>query len=176
MSTNGTVSLVPSQQRPYPIGSTDGTVWNAMFVWDGLDRFNGKAGGAAAVVHHHHRLSRHRKELLALRARRARADGPGPTRLLASRLGVGSELVPALILSALGLVIALVAWLARLRAEPWEREQEDRNRWAVAGALGTWLVLGVVLFSVARTLHTRYLEAFSPAIAKPGAGQSFLST
>ena len=158
------VSLVPSQQRPYPIGSTDGTVWNAMFVWDGLDRFNGKAGGAAVVVHHH-RLSRHRKELLALRARRAQADGPGPTRLLASRLDVGSELLPALILGALGLVIALVAWLARLRARPWEPEQEDRNRWAVAGALGTWLVLGVVLFSVARTLHTRYLEAFSPAIA-----------
>jgi hypothetical protein len=59
------VSLVPSQHRPYPIGSTDGTVWNAMFVWDGLDRFNGKAGSAATAVHHHHRLSRHRKELLA---------------------------------------------------------------------------------------------------------------
>ena len=159
------VSLVPSQHRPYPIGSTDGTVWNAMFVWDGLDRFNGKAGSAATAVHHHHRISRHRKELLALRARRARADGPGTTRLLASRLDIGSELVPALILGALGLVIALVAWLARLRARPWEPEEEDRNRWAVAGSLGTWLVLGVVLFSVARTLHTRYLEAFSPAIA-----------
>jgi hypothetical protein len=62
-------------------------------------------------------------------------------------------------------VIALVSWLARLRGRPWEPEQEDRNRWAVAGALASWLVLGVVLFSVARTLHTRYLEAFSPAIA-----------
>jgi hypothetical protein len=102
--------------------------------------------------------------VLAARARRARADRPGPTRLFAARLGAGDELAPALAAGALALVLALLGWLSRLRAGPWEPSGADRRRWAVAGALGVWLGLGVVLFSAARTLHPRYLEAFTPAI------------
>ena len=158
------VSLAPARDRPFPIGSTDGTVWNVMFVWDGLDRLNGKAGESATPVLHHP-PSHHRLAVMRARARRARANAPGPTRLLAARLGMGSVLLPALILGALGLVVALLGWLARLRAGAWAPSEADRRRWGVAAALATWLGLGLVLFSVARTLHPRYLEAFTPAVA-----------
>ncbi len=33
------VSLTPRHDRPYPIGSTDGSVWNAVFVYNGTARF-----------------------------------------------------------------------------------------------------------------------------------------
>ena len=158
------VSLAPAHDRPFPIGSTDGTVWNVMFVWDGLDRLNGKAGESATPVLHHP-PSHHRLAVMRARARRARANAPGPTRLLTARLGMGSVLVPALVLGALGLVVALLGWLARLRAGAWAPSDADRRRWGVAAALATWLGLGLVLFSVARTLHPRYLEAFTPAVA-----------
>jgi 4-amino-4-deoxy-L-arabinose transferase-like glycosyltransferase len=157
------VSLAPARDRPYPIGSTDGTVWNAMFVWDGIGRLSGTASHLAKP--HHHHLSAHRKHLLAVRARRARTDGPGPTRLLAPRLGMGVELVAAVVAGVLALVLTLLRWLARLRAGPWEPTGGDRRRWAVAAALGAWLLLGIALFSVAHVLHPRYLEAFTPAVA-----------
>jgi 4-amino-4-deoxy-L-arabinose transferase-like glycosyltransferase len=157
------VSMAPARDRPYPIGSTDGTVWNAMFVWDGLGRLNGTASHLARP--HHHHLSAHRRHVLAVRARRSRANGPGATRLLAPRLGMGVELVAAVVAGALALVLVLLRWLARLRAGPWEPSGADRRRWAVAAALATWLALGVVLFSVAHVLHPRYLEAFTPAVA-----------
>ena len=32
------VTLTPAHDRPYPIGSTDGSVWNAVFVYNGVDR------------------------------------------------------------------------------------------------------------------------------------------
>jgi 4-amino-4-deoxy-L-arabinose transferase-like glycosyltransferase len=156
------VSLAPAHDRPYPIGSTDGTVWNAMFVWDGLNRLNGTPSHLARP---HHHVSAHRRHVLAVRAQRARADGPGPTRLLQGRLGVGAELVAAVAAGALAVTLALLGWLARLRTRPWAPTAADRGRWGLAAALAVWLALGVVLFSAARTLHPRYLEAITPAIA-----------
>ncbi|HWH10997.1 MAG TPA: glycosyltransferase family 39 protein [Solirubrobacteraceae bacterium] len=32
------VSLTPRHDRPYPVGSTNGSVWNAVFVYNGTDR------------------------------------------------------------------------------------------------------------------------------------------
>ena len=37
----------PASQRPYAIGSTNGSAWNATFVFNGWDRITG-AGDAAA--------------------------------------------------------------------------------------------------------------------------------
>jgi 4-amino-4-deoxy-L-arabinose transferase-like glycosyltransferase len=45
------VSLSPSHSRPYPIGSTDGSVWNEIFVYNGLNRVSPPAGPAHAVRH-----------------------------------------------------------------------------------------------------------------------------
>jgi 4-amino-4-deoxy-L-arabinose transferase-like glycosyltransferase len=37
------VALTPQAERPYPIGSTNGSVWNLVFVFNGLDRLHGRA-------------------------------------------------------------------------------------------------------------------------------------
>ena len=45
------VSLSPAHSRPFPIGSTDGSVWNVIFVYNGLNRLSPPASTAA--VHSH---------------------------------------------------------------------------------------------------------------------------
>jgi 4-amino-4-deoxy-L-arabinose transferase-like glycosyltransferase len=158
------VSVSPGP-RPYPIGSTDGTVWNAMFVWDGLNRLNGKPHRAKPARHHqrsHHRLSHHRAQVLARRARHA--DAPGPIRLLRTSgrdaaQAIGTELLPAMVFGALALVLALLAWLARRRGTA------PRSAAGLATGFALWLVVGAALFSAAKALHIRYLEAFAPAVA-----------
>jgi 4-amino-4-deoxy-L-arabinose transferase-like glycosyltransferase len=53
LSWAAAVSLSPAHARPYPIGSTDGSVWNVIFVYNGLDRLSPPAGSVAV---HSHRL------------------------------------------------------------------------------------------------------------------------
>lgn len=92
---------------------------------------------------------------------------PGPARLLAAeghRYGplIGSELGPAI-------MIGLVALLAKRRAA---------TRLARAGMVGVglWLLVGLLLFSDLGRLQTRYLEAFTPAVAAAlGAGLASLA-
>jgi 4-amino-4-deoxy-L-arabinose transferase-like glycosyltransferase len=36
------VALTPAAARPYPIGSTDGSIWNLVFVFNGVDRLHGR--------------------------------------------------------------------------------------------------------------------------------------
>jgi 4-amino-4-deoxy-L-arabinose transferase-like glycosyltransferase len=72
-------SLTPLGARPWPIGSTDGSIWNVVFVFNGLDRLTGHASAAA--------LAR---------------DPPGALRLFAGgyAASVGSLLLAALVLGA----------------------------------------------------------------------------
>ncbi len=49
--------LVPAHDRPYAIGSTDGSAWNAAFVFNGSDRLAGKSpepGGTVYEPGHHY--------------------------------------------------------------------------------------------------------------------------
>jgi hypothetical protein len=152
------VSVAPGP-KPVPIGSTDGTVWDAMFVWDGLNRLTGRPH---RPVRHHHRISPHHAKILARRARHA--DAPGPLRLLKAsgrdaQHTIGTELLPALVFGALGMVLTLLAWLARRRGEA------PGAPAGLAMGFALWLLIGVALFSAARALHLRYLEAFAPAVA-----------
>jgi 4-amino-4-deoxy-L-arabinose transferase-like glycosyltransferase len=83
-------SLTPLGSRPWPIGSTDGSIWNVVFVFNGLDRVRGSATAKALAL-----------------------DPPGPLRFLGPLYltQVGTLLLAALILGA----VALVATLARNR-------------------------------------------------------------
>src|SRR3954469_15416429 len=45
------VSLTPAPQRPFPIGSTNGSVWNSMFVFNGSDRVSQPAAPAHRFRH-----------------------------------------------------------------------------------------------------------------------------
>ena len=93
------VSLSPAHDRPYPIGSTDGSVWNVMFVYNGIDRLSPPKGTAAVVP----------KQMSLL------AGTPG------ARLG--AELVAAVVFGVLALIsserprrapptLAIAVWLA----------------------------------------------------------------
>jgi 4-amino-4-deoxy-L-arabinose transferase-like glycosyltransferase len=141
-------SLAPGP-HPWPIGSTNGSVWNVVFGFNGIDRLRGHASAAAL-----------------------RIDPPGPLRFLTTSgvdyaALVGATLVAALVFGALALP---GAWRMRRLGE--------RGRLQLAGAafLGVWLVTGVGMLSMAQRMQPRYLEAVTPAIAGVlGAGVAWLA-
>ena len=141
------VSLSPSHSRPYPIGSSNGSVWNVIFVYNGLHRLSPPA--RAAAVHSHVVPS----------------AAPGRPPLLSGLPGVwvGAELVAAV-------AVGLLALIAAGRPRGWG------PRLAGAVAIGVWLVLGTLLFNHMTNLRVRYLEAFTPAVAIAlGAGVALLA-
>jgi 4-amino-4-deoxy-L-arabinose transferase-like glycosyltransferase len=130
-------SLTPLGTRPWPIGSTDGSIWNVVFVFNGLDRLRGTATARALAL-----------------------DPPGPLRFFGTTgphylAQIGTLLGAAVVLGA----VALVATLAR------KRHGFDRLQLAGVVFLGVWLVVGVGLLSHMSRLQPRYLEAVTPAIA-----------
>ena len=140
------VSLTPARERPWPIGSTNGSVWNAVFVYNGIDRISGGvvlAGRAAGAL------------LGAIVP--AVLSPAGPLRLFAHNEIDYGGLIGTALFAAIVLGLAALAWPPRLPRTRIER--------AAAAGLGLWFVLGFLLFSFSSRTHPRYLEAFDPAVA-----------
>ncbi|HEV7751906.1 MAG TPA: glycosyltransferase family 39 protein [Baekduia sp.] len=163
------VTVVPLHPRPWALGSSSGSPWQAALVYDGIDRLvpgrGPTAGGgssaatpprppgrltaraAAAAARHQH------EHALAL-ARRP--GGPGIARLVSTRAHLdtwfGIEAVAAL--AALAAALAL--------GQPWRLERVARGGLA---ALALWLVGGLALSSVMPDLRPRYLACVEPAVA-----------
>jgi 4-amino-4-deoxy-L-arabinose transferase-like glycosyltransferase len=171
------VSLVPAHERPYPIGSTNGSVWNVVFVYNGKDRltraphpsrFDSAASSSAAPL-----LAAAGKPSGAASARspaprpRARPSAPaGPLRLFRrSRVDFGG-LIGTVLFAALvfGVLAAACCGRGLVRLPPGAERRAATTR-AAAIALGAWLLIGTLLFSFAGRVHPRYLEAFTPAVA-----------
>lgn len=167
------VSLTPRQERPYPIGSTNGSVWNAVFVFNGTDRLlkapaPDRFGAPQGTV----LLSAATPESSAAAAagaapgrahRRGSKSPAGPARLFAPTTLdygglIGVPLLGAILLG--GGALAVVR--PRLRAP---QSGELQGTGAAIVALAVWLATGLVLFSFTSRLHQRYLEAFTPAVA-----------
>ncbi len=132
-------SIAPGT-HPWPVGSTDGTVWNAMFVFNGF----GKVSGAAQST---------------------KPGGPGPFRLLVSTgwhydVLFGCVLVAAIAIGATAAFRAIRHRPAPARAQP----MTDLPH-AFAIALAVWIVFAVLVFDNMSTVHARYLEALAPALA-----------
>jgi 4-amino-4-deoxy-L-arabinose transferase-like glycosyltransferase len=130
--------LVGDGHLPWAYGSTDGSAWNAAFVYDGIGRLGEHAGPAASA------------------ASLARVPAAaGPLRLFEPRDGlglrVGLELAAALLVAGLVLVRGVVP-----------RERAARAGW---WGMLAWLATGVVLASAQGGLRPRYLEGVDPAIA-----------
>jgi 4-amino-4-deoxy-L-arabinose transferase-like glycosyltransferase len=140
------VSLSPAAQRPFAIGSTNGSAWNVVFAFNGIDRIRTRPTAAQALL-----------------------DPAGIARLFTNggvqygRL-IGSALIAALALGAAALATLAAAHI-RGRAPGSARSAEQRRRRAGAVFLAVWLLLGCALFSAMGRLHPRYLEAFTPAVA-----------
>jgi 4-amino-4-deoxy-L-arabinose transferase-like glycosyltransferase len=130
-------SLAPGV-HPWPIGSTNGSVWNVVFGFNGINRLRGHASAAAL-----------------------RVDPPGPLRFLSTSTIDYAALVGATLVAAVvfgGLALAAALRIGRRR---------ERGRLPFAGAafLGVWLVTGVATLSMGQRMQPRYLEAVTPAIA-----------
>jgi len=133
------VTLAPGP-HPFAIGSTNGTVFDAIFGFDGIGRLSGSmsAGGTYAAP-------------------------PGAFRLF-SGVGDLGQLFGCVLLAALALggAAVLVGW----RRRPAEDDREPRPL-ALAFSLSVtlWLVCGVAMLSDVVVMHARYLEAVTPAVA-----------
>jgi len=147
----GATLLFPAHERPYAIGSTNGSAWNAAFVFNGSERLSGKTAEVSVPTAPHGRGS---GELTSTGTPIA---PPSPTRLL-TRGGqlpakwLGWEAFVSLLLG-----IAVAISVLRGKAERVQR--------ATAIGLFVWLLTGLVLFSAMARLHPRYVESFTPAVA-----------
>lgn len=143
--------LFPAPERPFAIGSTNGSAWNAAFVFNGTERLTGKAVEVGQASPAAHRGGTGRV------ASSTPITPPSPTRLLA-RSGqlparwLGWEALAAMLLGA-AVVISVV------------RRGAARVQRATAIGMFLWLLTGIVLFSAMARLHPRYLESFAPAVA-----------
>ncbi|MGI8558894.1 MAG: ArnT family glycosyltransferase [Solirubrobacteraceae bacterium] len=150
--------LFPASDRPYAIGSTNGSAWNAAFVFNGYDRIAKPAGAAdlSGAPDGPRRAPANNSEV-------ARAQVPiGKPGLLRlwdhdgplSGLRLGYLLLPALLFGVPALI----------RSVRWPAGDVPTERPA-AIALLLWLATGLVLFSAMARLHPRYVEGFTPAVA-----------
>jgi 4-amino-4-deoxy-L-arabinose transferase-like glycosyltransferase len=172
--------LVPAHDRPYAIGSTNGSAWNAAFVFNGTDRLGGKSSEPSQTVYV---VGRHYPVATQSERDHIPIVPPSPTRLLA-RIGplsgerLGLELLVALLLGIPALIAGVLAD-RRTAIETEARETEvhepsggakpgdpgPRVRLAVAAGLSLWTLTGIVLFSDMIRLHPRYVEGLVPAVA-----------
>jgi 4-amino-4-deoxy-L-arabinose transferase-like glycosyltransferase len=146
--------LFPAHDRPYAIGSANGSAWNAAFVFNGTERLTGKAAevGQATSTEQPHGDGRHR-----VAASSTPITPPSPTRLLAVNGQLPAKWLGWEALAALLLGSAAVISIVRGKA--------GRVQRATATGMLVWLFTGIVLFSVMARLHPRYVESFTPAAA-----------
>jgi 4-amino-4-deoxy-L-arabinose transferase-like glycosyltransferase len=141
---------------PFAIGSTNGSAWNAAFVFNGWDRIAKPATQADLGASEGTTATAPAGNTEPQRSA-VPINKPSPTRLFArngplSGLRLGYLLLGALLLG----IPALLYSVIRPRA-PSER--------AVAAGLLLWLITGLLLFTVMARLHPRYTEGFTPAVA-----------
>ncbi len=137
LSWVGIASLTPASQRPFPIGSSNGSIWHVALVYDGLERLSGRGGTGAG-------------------------GGAGPLRLLGggptqywTLIGIG------LLASTLCGLLAAASLLSLGRSRVLTALSAPSGLFAMA--IVGWFLVGVVVFSAMERLQTRYLEAFAPA-------------
>jgi 4-amino-4-deoxy-L-arabinose transferase-like glycosyltransferase len=151
LSWLGATLLFGAHERPYAIGSTNGSAWNAAFVFNGSERLSGKTAEVGTPAAPHDRGSGE------IASTGTPITPPSPTRLLARGGQLPAKWLGWEALAALLLGIAVV--ISVLRAKT------DRVQRATAIGVFVWLLTGLVLFSAMARLHPRYVESFTPAVA-----------
>jgi 4-amino-4-deoxy-L-arabinose transferase-like glycosyltransferase len=154
------------------VGSTNGSAWNAAFVFNGTDRLEGKSIEPQTVYqpgYHYPQATQSERDHIPI-------VPTSPTRLFA-RIGplsgerLGLELLLALLLGAPALLSGV------LRTSERAEDRSYRMRRATAAGLIVWLLTGIALFSDMARLHPRYVEGFVPAVtATLGIGVAWAST
>ena len=165
--------LVPAHDRPWAIGSTNGSAWNAAFVFNGTERLGGKSPEPQFTVYEPgHTISRrHAVSARPHPDRHTVADAPAGANRTAFRRAPGHGAARG---AAAGRARAAVERAPPARGRRRQRRCRGRSRRrgrsrakriAVAAGLGLWLLTGIVLFSHMARLHPRYVEGLVPAVA-----------
>jgi 4-amino-4-deoxy-L-arabinose transferase-like glycosyltransferase len=139
LSWTAIASLTPTARRPFPIGSSNGSIWHVTFVYNGLARASshGATGNAEG--------------------------GAGPLHLLsAGPMQYWSLIGIALLATCTLALLALAVLLTRDREHLRTALRDPSGRLAVG--IAVWFLLGLVAFSAMERLQARYLEAFAPAV------------
>ncbi len=174
------VSIAPAHSRPYAIGSTNGSVWNAIFIYNGKDRLNPPKYALAPPPRLPAAAAVPLPSAALLSSLQSNGDSPSVLRLFelggyhyGQDLGVG--LIGAFAFGGLALLAAVLASLqaattARRQrlagAAPIERRGLALTPKAGAAAVAIWLLVCFAIFSNQHgVLRSRYLEAISPAVA-----------
>ncbi len=162
----GSDAAVPAHDRPYAIGSTNGSAWNAAFVFNGTDRLAGKSPEPQSTVYEPGPPLPGGDPVRARPHPDRPALGHAPAR--ADRAALGR---------AAGARAARGAAARRARADhaarcdgrrPARRDGRPRVRTgarATAAGLGVWMLTGIALFSDDGAPAPRYVEGFMPAVA-----------
>ncbi len=139
LSWTAIASLTPTSGRPFPIGSSNGSIWHVTLVYDGLSRLSSKGATGTAE------------------------EGAGLLRLLsAGPLQYWTLIGIALLTTCLLALIALAVLIAGDRGRLQAAVREPVGRLVVA--IFMWFATGLIAFSAMERLQSRYLEAFSPAV------------
>lgn len=139
------ISLLPAGQRPYALGSADGSEWSIVAGYNGVSRVSGVP--ASTDPHIGASLSR-----------------PGPLRLLGAKTDLGARV-------GVAIVTALAFGLLALAAVDRRALRQNRISVAALAALAVWLACGLVVFSAMQHLHARYLvQLAAPLAAAAGVG------
>ena len=144
--------IVPASDRPYAIGSTNGSAWNATFVYNGWDRIAGASTAAPPSGQPPANNSEVARSALPITA-------PSPLRLFVHNGPLSGLRLGFVLLAALVLGVPALLWSAIRPRGP-----DDIER-AFAIAMLSWLAIGFALYSTMGRLHPRYTEGFTPAVA-----------
>ncbi|MGI8411871.1 MAG: ArnT family glycosyltransferase [Solirubrobacteraceae bacterium] len=150
LSWSVAASLAPGA-HPWPVGSSNGTIWNAIFVFNGV----GKVSGLPSAT----------------------SGGPGPFRLFVSTAWHYDVLFGCMLFAALAIGVA--GAVVALRRRPGAHGQADAKSHAgahsadrartlaraFAASLAVWIAVAIVVFDLMGTVHARYLEALAPGLA-----------
>jgi 4-amino-4-deoxy-L-arabinose transferase-like glycosyltransferase len=139
LSWTAIASLTPTSARPFPIGSSNGSIWHVTLVYDGLSRLSGKGATGTAE------------------------EGAGPLRLLSAGplqywTLIGIVLLTTCLLGLIALTVLIASDRERLRAAV--REPAG----GLVVGISAWFATGLIAFSAMERLQPRYLEAWAPAV------------
>jgi 4-amino-4-deoxy-L-arabinose transferase-like glycosyltransferase len=164
-----TTLFVPAHDRPWAIGSTNGSAWNAVFVFNGTDRLGGKSPEPQFTVyepgHEYPVATQSQRDHIPI-------VDPSPTRLLARVGPLSGERLGMVLLAGLMLGIPALLWGLRRRRE--QREDgngEDRDREWQASATDTPPDAGASPTAVATVGRSRTHAAVAVA-EEPAEGAS----
>ncbi len=140
MSWTAIASVTPLRSRPFPIGSSNGSIWHVTLVYNGLSRLSSQGATGRAE------------------------GGAGPLRLFSTGPLQYRTLIGIALLATCLLALSALAAILSRDGMPALRAALARPPGRFAAGIFLWFLTGLTAFSAMERLQPRYLEAFAPAV------------